>query len=141
MTEESVLTAPPRATRTVPASRSTAKFAVVGAFGAVLNTAVLYVLYEWFHLPLLIASAVAVETAVISNYLWNDRWTFAAPSRSLHRFAKFNVSALGGLAINMLSVALLTFFGMHLVLANAVGIAAGFVANFRLSSTWVWATT
>jgi putative flippase GtrA len=140
MTEESVLAAPPRAPRNKPPPRVLAKFAIVGGSGAVLNTGVLFILHQWLHAPLLAASAVAVELAVISNYLLNDRWTFDARSRSIRRFAKFNLSSLGGVAVNMLSVVLLTDFGMHFFVANFIGIAAGFFANFALSSTWVWTT-
>jgi putative flippase GtrA len=114
------------------------KFMLVGGSGAVLNTAVLYVLYGRLHMPLVAASAVAVELAVVNNFLLNDRWTFAARSRSIRRFAKFNVSSLGGLAVNVLSVWLLTRIGLYVLVANLVGIAAGMVVNITLSVTWVW---
>lgn len=130
----------PRRTDIAPRRRNgLAKFALVGASGAVVNSAVLYALHEWSHLPLLVASVLAVEAAVISNYLLNDRWTFAARNRSLRRFARFNLSSLGGLAVNVLAVSVLSRFGLHFLLANLIGIAAGFAANFALSSTWVWA--
>ena len=115
-----------------------AKFVVVGGSGTVLNTAVLYVLYRRLHLPLAAASALAVEVAVVNNYLLNDRWTFGARSPSLRRFAKFNASSLGGLAVNVLAVWLLTHAGLHFLAANLAGIAAAFAVNLTLSPTWVW---
>jgi putative flippase GtrA len=115
-----------------------AKFVVVGGSGTILNTAVLYVLYHWQHLPLLAASALAVEVAVVNNYLLNDRWTFAGRSPSLRRFAKFNASSLGGLAVNVLSVWFLTRMGLHYLVANLAGIGAAFAVNLSLSATWVW---
>ena len=138
MTEESVLTAPPRTDKAKPAPPRLAKFAAVGALGVLLNTAALYLLYEWLHLPLLVASAMAIELAVVNNYLLNDHWTFASHSRSVRRFVRFNVSSLGGVAINLAAVALLTAAGWHVLAADLVGIAAGFVVNFVLSSAWVW---
>jgi putative flippase GtrA len=96
------------------------------------------VLYRWLQMPLVAASAVAVELAVVSNYLLNDRWTFAAGSPRLRRFAKFNVSSLGGLAVNVLSVWFLARIGVHVLVANLAGIAAGFAVNLALSGTWVW---
>lgn len=80
------------------------RFAVVGGTGVIINTSVLYVLSRWAGLPLLAASALAVELAAISNYLLNDTWTFGVRSPSLGRFAKFNTAALTGLALNVLSV-------------------------------------
>jgi putative flippase GtrA len=52
------------------------RFAVVGAGGVVVNMLVLHVLYAMVHLPLLVASPVAVALAVVHNYLVNNRWTF-----------------------------------------------------------------
>jgi putative flippase GtrA len=139
MTEEIGLTALPRATRPKLRPRNwIVKYAVVGGSGAILNTAVLYVLYRWLHMPLVAASAVAVELAVVNNYLLNDRWTFAARSPSLRRFAKFNASSLGGLAVNVAFVSFLTHVGLHFLLANLAGIAAGLALNSTLSATWVW---
>lgn len=114
------------------------RFAVVGGTGVIVNTSVLYVLSRWAGLPLVAASALAVELAAISNYLLNDTWTFAARSPSLRRFVKFNTASLAGLALNVLSVWLLTRLGLHLLVANLIGIAAGFAANYAFSVRWVW---
>ena len=111
---------------------------VVGGSGAVLNTAVLYVLHRRLQMPLAAASALAAEVAVVSNYLLHDRWTFAGRAASIRRFAKFNASSLGGLTVNVLSVWSLAHIGMPFLEANLIGIAAGFAVNFTLSSSWVW---
>jgi putative flippase GtrA len=114
------------------------RFAVVGGTGVIINTSVLYVLSRWAGLPLLAASALAVELAAISNYLLNDTWTFAARSPSFGRFVKFNTASLAGLALNVLSVWLLTRLGLYFLVANLIGIAAGFAANYTFSVRWVW---
>jgi putative flippase GtrA len=115
------------------------KFVIAGGSGAVLNTAVLYLLHGWLHVPLAAASIVAVELAVVNNYLINNRWTFPGHSSSLRRFARFNASSLVGLAFNVIFLLTLTDLGVHFVVANLVGIAAGFAVNFTLSFNWVWA--
>lgn len=114
------------------------KFAVVGGTGVIINTSVLYVLSRWAGLPLVAASALAVELAAISNYLLNDAWTFGVRSPSLGRFAKFNTVSLAGLALNVLSVWLLTRLGLNFLVADLIGIAAGFAANYAFSVRWVW---
>jgi putative flippase GtrA len=114
------------------------RFAVVGGTGVIINTSVLYLLSRWAGLPLVAATAVAVELAAISNYLLNDTWTFAARSPSLRRFAKFNTASLAGLALNVLSVWLLTRLGVYFLVADLIGIAAGFAANYAFSVRWVW---
>ena len=114
------------------------KFAVVGGTGVVINTAALYVLSRWAGLRLVAASALAVELAAISNYLLNDTWTFATRSPSLGRFAKFNVASLVGLALNVVCVWLVTRLGLYFLMANFIGIAAGFATNYAFSVRWVW---
>ena len=138
MTEEIGLTAPPAPQLKLARKNWIVKFIVVGGAGAFLNTTVLYVLYRWLHMPLVAASALAVELAVMNNFLLHDRWTFGAHSRSIARFAKFNASSLGGLVVNVLAVWLLTHIEVHFLVANVAGIAAAFAVNFALSATWVW---
>ena len=115
------------------------KFGIVGGTGAAVNVSALYLLSRWAGLPLVAASALAVELAVISNYLLNDTWTFGARSPALSRFAKFNASSLVGLVLNVLCVWLLTRLGLYFLLANLIGIAVGFAANYTFSVSWVWA--
>lgn len=114
------------------------RFAVVGGTGVIINTSVLYVLSRWAGLPLLAASALAVELAAISNYLLNDTWTFAARSPSLGRFVKFNTASLAGLVLNVLIVWLLTRLGLYFMVADLIGIAAAFTVNYAFSVRWVW---
>jgi putative flippase GtrA len=114
------------------------RFAVVGGAGVIINTSVLYLLSRCAGLPLVAASALAVELAAIANYLLNDTWTFAVRSPSLRRFAKFNTASLAGLALNVLSVLVLTRLGFYFLVADLIGIAAGFAANYALSVRWVW---
>jgi putative flippase GtrA len=114
------------------------KFTVVGGTGVIVNTSVLYLASRWAGLSLVAASVLAVELAAMSNYLLNDTWTFAARSRSLRRFAKFNTASLAGLALNVMSVLVLTRLGLYFLVADLIGIAAGFTANYTLSVRWVW---
>ena len=115
------------------------KFASVGITGVIINASVLYMLSRWAALPLVAASAVAVELAAISNYLLNDTWTFASRSPSLRGFAKFNTAALAGLVLNVLSVWVLTRLGLYFIVADLIGIAAAFTVNYAFSVRWVWA--
>jgi putative flippase GtrA len=114
------------------------KFAVVGGAGAVVNTLVLFLLSRWARLPLAPASTLAVELAAVCNYLLHDSWTFAARRPTFQRFAKFNVASLMGLALNVFTVWCLARLGLYFLMANLVGIAAGFTVNYAFSVSWVW---
>jgi putative flippase GtrA len=114
-----------------------AKFGVVGFAGILINIGVLYLLSRRLGLPLVLSSGVAVELAVISNYLLNSRWTFARHP-SLPRFAKFNVASLAALVVNVTAVLMLTRLGLYLLAADLFGVAVGFVVNYLFSVLWVW---
>jgi putative flippase GtrA len=117
-----------------------AKFVVVGFIGILISTGVLYLLSRRLALPLVVSSGVAVELAVISNFLLNSSWTFASYP-SLPRFAKFNVASLAGLAVNAAGVWLLSRLGFYLLAAELIGVAVGLAVNYLFSVLWVWDRT
>ncbi len=121
------------------------KFNTVGALGIGVQLAVLLVLKSGFHLSYLPATALAVEAAVIHNFLWHERYTWAdrvQPSwrKSLPRLLGFNlttggVSIAGNLALMKLMVGV--GHGNYLV-ANGIAIALCSLANFLVSEVWVF---
>ena len=115
------------------------RFGIVGALGVVVNSVVLFLVHGVFGLPLLLASALAVETAIIHNFIWNERWTFGEPSFSVVRLGKFNLTSLGGLLITLGVLHLMVEYGkVHYLLANLAGIALATAWNFALSLFWTW---
>lgn len=129
---------PQRTALQAPVIATALRFGVVGVAGACVNTISLHVLYGLAHLPLLLASPVSVELAVVHNYLLNDRWTFPGRAPSLSRFARFNASALLTLLVNVFAVWVLVGSGIDYTAANLAGIGLGAALNFGASSTWVW---
>src|SRR5258708_7215347 len=119
------------------------RFCLVGGTGTAINTTVLYSLARGLGLPLPVSSAMAVdamavELAVLSNYLLNDRFTFAARRPSFRRLAKFNITSLAGLGVNVTIIWILARHGVYFLAANLVGIAAAVVVNYTFSVAWVW---
>ena len=115
------------------------RFALVGTSGVIVNSAALAALHGGLGLPLLLASALAVEIAIIHNFVWNNRWTFGQRRISLARFARFNAVSLGGLAIATGTLHLLVRgFGLYYLLANLIGIGLAMTWNFLLSQYWAW---
>ena len=121
------------------------KFNLVGGIGIAVQFAALFVLKGIFHFNYLAATAVAVEAAVVHNFVWHEQFTWsdrvqASWRRSLPRFAKFNlttgaVSILGNLALMKVMVG---YGGMNYLLANALAIALCSLANFLVSEGWVF---
>ncbi|MGE5618998.1 MAG: GtrA family protein [Sphingomonadaceae bacterium] len=115
------------------------RFGIVGALGVVVNSVVLFVTHGIAGLPLLVASPLAVEVAILHNFAWNERWTFGASGFSLARLGKFNLTSLGGLLITSgVLYLLVSFAGFHYLLANLVGIALAMAWNFTTSLLWTW---
>jgi putative flippase GtrA len=121
------------------------KFNLVGGIGIAVQFAALFVLKGIFHFNYLAATAVAVEAAVVHNFIWHEQFTWsdrvqASWRRSLPRFARFNlttgaVSILGNLALMKVMVG---YGGMNYLLANALAIALCSLANFLVSEQWVF---
>jgi len=120
------------------------KFCLVGASGVVVNEGLLWLLRQFGGLPLALASAISVEAAIISNYTFNDYFTFrdrrlpgARPF--LTRLVKFNLISLGGLGLNIGVLLLFTHaFGFHYLLANLCGIAVAILWNYFVNFWWTW---
>ena len=121
------------------------KFNAVGGIGIGVQLAALAVLRSWLKMNYLLATALAVEIAVMHNFLWHERFTWAdRPSahrmQSLYRFAKFNatngaVSILGNLVLMRLLVGKLKF---NYILSNCVAIGACSLLNFMLGDRVVF---
>lgn len=121
------------------------KFNFVGAIGIAVQLAALTLLRSGFHFDYLLATVLAVETAVIHNFLWHERFTWrdrpsAHAMESLRRFLKFNatngaVSIVGNLVIMR---ALVGGLQMNYVAANLIAVAVCSVANFLLSDRVVF---
>jgi putative flippase GtrA len=121
------------------------KFNFVGGIGIGVQVAALALLRSVLHFDYLLATACAVEAAVIHNFLWHVRFTW--PDRpaervlhSLVRLAKFNASnGLVSLAGNLLIMrALVGGLQMNYIVANLIAVATCSLVNFILSDRFVF---
>ena len=121
------------------------KFNLVGAAGIAVQLGALVVFRSVVGMSTLAATALAVETAVLHNFWWHERYTWRdRPTTGLRdraaRLLKFNmtngaVSLVGNVAIMRVLVGGL---GMNYVAANLVAVAACSLMNFLLSDRWVF---
>ncbi len=113
-------------------------FGIVGITGIAVNMVVLAALKN--YLPLIGASFIAIELAIISNFILNDAWTFKENNNGtwLHRMISYNGVAVGGMVINMVALVILTTIGVWYVVANLVGILLGFAWNFLVNRKTTW---
>jgi len=119
-------------------------FVVVGIAGYAVQTAVLWLLVGRLGLPVVPATLVATEAAVLHNFVWHLRWTWAdrptGPGAMVMRLLRFNlanggVSLAGGAALMAL---LVETFGMHYLVANLATVVTCGVVNYLASDRWVF---
>jgi putative flippase GtrA len=117
------------------------KFNMVGVVGFALQSGALFVLtHTTLHVTYLVATALAVELAVLHNFVWHQRWTWkdrpaATMMESLSRLAKFNVTnGLVSLVGNLAFMAILVGrFRLSIAGANLISVGVCSVCNFFLA--------
>jgi putative flippase GtrA len=115
------------------------RFAAIGGIGVVVNLVVLHVFFAQLHWAPAIASALAVEAAILSNFVGNNWWTFEQRTFSWFRLFKYNLVALGGLLITtVIFTSLMSWFGLSYIIADLIGIGAATAWNFVASVLWAW---
>jgi len=118
------------------------KFGIVGISGIVVNEGVLIYLKEFVRLALPVASVIAIELAILNNFVWNDIWTFKSQDHRVSRWRRilsFHVVSAGGAIINFAILNFLAYFvGIDYRAANIIGILIGFVWNFSLNRRLTW---
>jgi putative flippase GtrA len=123
--------------------RRAVKFNTVGAMGVAVQMTLLALLRGGLHIHYLVATALAVEIAVLHNFVWHERWTWhdrSGPGAGA-RLVRFNLgNGLVSLIVNLGLMRLLVGqLRMQYLLANLLAIAAGAAANFAISHCWVFA--
>ncbi len=115
-----------------------AKFIAVGLAGMAVNEGLLFLLEP--HAPLLLASAVAVEASIVSNFIMNNSWTFRKRVHGaiLNRLAKYNAVMIAGALLNVGILGILVFLHFEYLAANFIGIIFAFGANYLGSESVVW---
>jgi putative flippase GtrA len=121
-------------------------FNLVGGLGVLVQLGVLSILVGWMEWHYLFGTALAVEAAVLHNFLWHEHWTWAdrtadARGAAFGRFLAFNL-ANGGISItgNLLLMRILVGgFAMHYAAANLLTIVVCSILNFLAGDRFVFA--
>jgi putative flippase GtrA len=118
-----------------------ARFAGVGLAGFAVQLAVLWALART-GLPALIATALAVEAAVLHNFLWHQRWTWADRTGVgvRRRLLRFHVATgLVSIAGNVVLTAVyITVTHVSLLTANVLAVATMSLVTFAIADRWVF---
>jgi putative flippase GtrA len=121
------------------------RFNGVGAVGVGVQLAVLAALVRGTDIHYLWATAIAVESAVLHNFWWHERWTWrdrrsASASTVLGRSARFHLlNGVISLVGNLLVVRILTgSLRLDPIAGNIIAIVVCSLVNFAASEVYVF---
>jgi len=122
------------------------KFNAAGIVGVGVQMAALYLLTHFAELNYLASTTIAVEAAILHNFIWHERYTWRIrtrvdPHSALQRLLHFNlsngaVSLVGNLVLMKL---LVDWVGMPVMAANLCAIAACSTLNLVIEEYFVFA--
>jgi putative flippase GtrA len=118
------------------------RFNTVGILGAAVQFLTLRFFLRNLGMQYVVATALAVEIALLHNFCWHEMWTWKSlPSRGWPaRLMRFQ---LANGAVSIVSNAVLTFafheyIGLAVLTANVAAMVMTALLNFRLARTWVF---
>jgi putative flippase GtrA len=123
--------------------RTFVRFNAVGTIGFLVQVGTLIAL-DRVGVPLALGTVIAVEAAILHNFAWHERWTWAGMANGTRRgrLARFHVSnGLISIAGNVLIIGALAAAGTPVVAAS---VAAGLTCaclNFATAHLWVFCAT
>ncbi len=124
--------------------RRPARFVLVGASGVGVSTVVLWIGTRDIGLPAVLGGLLAAMVSTFTNFLLNDRFTWADRRRAgwgpwrvrLQRY--YVTTALGNLIYVVVLTTLVHFVRFLDLLANLIAICTGGVINYILHNLWTW---
>jgi dolichol-phosphate mannosyltransferase len=127
-----------------PTLRRWVVFNLIGVTGVLVQLVALTGFLAW-GVHYLMATALAVEAAVLNNFVWHQRWTWRdrPPDPAVGTFARltrFNLT-VGVVSImqNVVFMKLMVgYFAMHYLTGNLISIAVCSLLNFLLSDHLVF---
>jgi dolichol-phosphate mannosyltransferase len=117
-----------------------AAFCLVGLTGVAVNLGILWLLLR-AGLNRYVASPIAVQASIVTNFLLNNAWTFRRRSqRSTSVTAlRFNVVSLVALSVSYsVFVGLSLTTSLSSLVAQAIGIVPATLVNYFLNVYWTW---
>jgi len=120
-----------------------AKFGFIGALGAILNTAVIFSLVEFFNFNYLAASPIAIESAIVLMFILNNRYTFSNQKRGVKQIfeglIKSNIYRSIGIMVQIAFLYFLTdVLEIYYILSNLASIGIASIFNFFTEEKLNW---
>ncbi len=121
------------------------RYGLVGLGGAVVDLGLLYWFVAGRGWPLVLALPVALQAALLSNFLGNEILTFRPAGAAgrlstsfISRFLAYEMICLPGAVLNGVAAMVLFSHGMGILAAAAAGIVTGGLLNLSFNIPAIW---
>jgi putative flippase GtrA len=98
----------------------------------------LYFFKQVLGLPLVLATLFAAEVTTVTRFAINDMWVFGNRRPTWGRLWQFHAASAGGAAIWLVVANVLPRFGVHYLLASALGSALSVLLSMATNFLWIW---
>lgn len=114
---------------------------MVGTAGLAIQLIVLWLLTRTAALPAM-AAMIAVETALLHNFVWHEAWTWRSAQRAgrLSRLMRFH-AATGSISLasnTVFTMLIRDWLGIPLLAANVMAVGIMAILNFAVADRWVF---
>jgi dolichol-phosphate mannosyltransferase len=117
-------------------------FALVGMSGILVNSLVLFLGTEEFHIYYLLSAGIATVASTLWNFSLAEAWVYRSQNQAqgrLKRLSLFFVMNTLALALRTPMIYLLTtIFGIYYVISNLASLAILTVLRFALADNLIW---
>lgn len=118
------------------------KYSIVGFSGVIINLGTYIFLTRYIGIAPEIAPILSIEFSLISNFLFNNFWTFKTrlvESRLLSRLFQFHlVAGFSGIFNYVMFFLCYKYLMMNDIVSNLLGICAAAILNYLINSNWTW---
>lgn len=103
-----------------------------------INTVILYALVEWARMTVPVATLVAAEACTLLRFFVNHYWVFRRRNPTLRDLAGYHVANGGAFAMWWGVANILTYLGMHYLLASIAAVGVSTLFSLWTNFTWIW---
>ena len=118
------------------------RYCIVGTLGVLVNFSVYFSLTRYFQWLPELASPMAIELSIISNFMCHNFWTFVKRIKQavfINRFFKFHIVAgIAGMINYAFFITLINALIINDLISLFLGIAIGTVFNYTGNSLWTF---
>lgn len=118
------------------------KYCFVGFTGVVVNLGVYIFLTRSASWVPDLASPLAIEVSILSNFILNNGWTFRVRNNidsTRRKFFKFHMAAgVSGILNYLVFLGLFRILALNDIVASIAGIVVATIVNYSINSFWTW---